>query len=189
MGKFNISPEQKEELKHGDSTTPVLIDEAAGQGRGTYHNPVTGQELRNARMDNWHMWLRLRQGWQLGPASPELREKWKIREAELRAEDDAMEEKHLSSQEHVDSERARFNDAVTAAAEVAAKAILEKLGIDLPGKSGAEVEAASPAAAPAPEGEQLAFNLPEDAPSESETKLVVSQASRPELHLVGQERE
>lgn len=180
MGKFDISPEQKEELKHGDSTTPVPIEGASGQGKGTYHNPVTGREIQSL-LDPYHLMLRLRQGWRLGPASPELREKWVVREAELRAEDDARVAEYVASQEHVDSEAARFNDAVTAAVT----AVLDKLGVNLPDKSGAE--SGEPAPAPAseePEGTQLSFDLPSDAPSESGLEHVVPQASRPELHLV-----
>ena len=179
MGKFNISPEQKEQLKSSDSTTPVPIEGAAGQGKGTYHNPVTGREIQSL-LDPYHLMLRLRQGWRVGPASPELREKWKIREAELRAKDDRMVAEYVASHEHQESEKTRFNEAVTEAVA----AVLEKLEIDLPGKTGAEPAAPAPAPEGNPEGVQLSFDLSVDAPPESETKHVVSQASQPALHLV-----
>ncbi len=151
MGKFNITSEQEEELKGSDSTTPVPLEGAAGQGKGIYHNPVTGREITSLR-DPYHIMLRLRQGWQLGPASPELKEKWLLRAVELREEDDAMEAEYVASNEHRDAEKARFNEAVT----TAVAAVLEKLEVDLPGKSGAE----STAPAPAPEGKLEGAQLP-----------------------------
>ncbi|KKM86939.1 hypothetical protein LCGC14_1274000 [marine sediment metagenome] len=178
MGKFNITSEQEEELKGSDSTTPVPLKGAAGQGKGTYHNPVTGREIISL-MDPYHIMKRLRQGWQLGPASPELKEKWAIREAELREEDDRMEAEYVASNEHRDAEKSRFNEAVT----TAVAAVLEKLEVALPGKSGAE----STAPAPAPEGEPEETQLPlwgSDATPETDTKLTVSEASRPDLRLV-----
>ncbi len=173
MGKFTMTSDQKEELKRNNATTPVPIEGAAGQSKATYHNPVTGQEIRSLA-DPYHSALRRRQGWQWGPASPELKEKWAIRAAELRAEDDRQVAEYVASHEHVESERARFNEAVTSAVTQ----VLDKLGIDLPDKSGVEKSA------PAPEGKQLALFAPTDAPSETDTKPVVSEASRPALHLV-----
>ena len=157
MGKINLTAEQKRELEANNSL--ILPQEGAvGQGRGTYHNPVTGKELRNSPMDNWHMWLRLRQGWKLGPASSELREKWAIREQELRVAEEARVAEYVASQGHVDGERTRFNEAVQEATALAVAATLEKLEIDLPGKSGAESGKAAPA--PAPEGDPEGVQLP-----------------------------
>ncbi len=172
MGKFAITSEQRAELKQSDATTPVPIMGADGQNKAAYHNPVTGREIRSLA-DAYHMTLRLRQGWRLGPASPELREKWAIREKELLEEDDRRVAEYVASNEHQESEKTRFTEAVAAAVAQA----LENLNIDLPGK-GAEKSA------PAPVGKQLSLFVPTDAPSESETQHVVSQASRPDLHLV-----
>jgi hypothetical protein len=176
---ISLTPEEKVEVQREDFLIRPLPG-ATGALSGTFHNPVTGREIHRQPMDAVHITRKLQKGWALGPASPELREKWKIREAELRAEDDAREAEYLASHEHVEAERARFNDAVKEAAAIAVAAILEEKGIALP-DAGAE---RTPRPAPAPEGKQLEFDLPEDAPSESDTKHVVSQASRPALHLV-----
>jgi hypothetical protein len=176
MGKFTVDPEQKEQLDRGDDyTTPTTLPGAAGLNKGTYHNPVTGKEIVSLR-DPYHIMLRLRQGWRLGPASPELREKWKIREAELKAIDDKMEEDYAAAHPQEDEQRAQFNDAVAQAVT----ATLEQLGVPLP-EAGVEKSAPEPEER---EGHQLSFDLPADAPSESGTKHVVPQASQPELHLV-----
>ena len=187
MGKIDLTAEQKRELEANNSLI-LPLEGAVRSGRGTYHNPVTGMELRNSPMDNWHMWLRLRQGWKLGPASPELRAKWAAGEENRRKADDAMVEEHVASDEHRESEKSRFDDAVKEATAVAVTAVLEKLEIDLPGKTGAE----STAPAPAPEGEPEGVQLPlwgSDATPETDTKLIVSEASQPALQLVGQGKE
>lgn len=184
MGKFTVDPEQQEQLDRGeDYTTPTPLPGAAGLNKRTYHNPVTGKEIVSL-CDPYHIMLRLRQGWKLGPASPELREKWKIREAELRAIDDKMDADYAATHPHLEDQQAQFNDAVAQAVA----ATLKQLGYPPP-DAGAEVEAASPVAAPAPEGEQLQFDLPAGAPSESETKHVVSPAHSPDLYLVGHREE
>jgi hypothetical protein len=141
---------------------------------------VTGKEIHNQPLDAYHLMKRLRQGWQLGPASPELKEKWAIREVELREEDDERVAEFVSSNEHVDSEKARFDEAVQATVA----AVLEKLGIDLPDKSGVEKAVPTPAPEAQENREGTQLRLPFDAPSESETKHVVSQASQPALSLV-----
>ena len=176
---FTLTSEQKVELERNNgSTAPVPIPGASGQTKGVFHNPVTGQEIKSLA-DPYHADRRRQQGWQWGPASPELKEKWKVREAELSAEDDAYVKSHIASTEHVESERTRFNEAVAAAVTQ----VLEKL--ESRGEAaGVEVEAASPAATPAPDPNQSSFLASVDAPPESETKQVVSQASQPVLHLV-----
>ena len=190
MAKFTVTPEQLEELKSGDSTTPMPMEGVNRSGTGTFHNPVTGREIHNQPMDLAQWSRKLAKGWKTGPASPELREKWKIREAELRAENDKMEADYLASHEHEVDTRTRYNEDVKSAV----LAVLDQLGVDLPGKSGAEVEAASPAAAPAPEEQQNTegTQLPlwgSDATPETDTKLIVSEASRPDLHLVEARKE
>jgi hypothetical protein len=185
MGKFNVDPEQQEELDGGaDYTTPTVLPGAAGLSKGTYHNPATGKEIISLR-DPYHIMLRLRQGWRLGPAPPELRERWKIREAELKAEDDRYEAEYAAAHPHLEDQQAQFNDAVAAAAKAAVVATLEQLGVPLP-DAGVEKSAPEPEER---EGTQLKFDLPAGAPSESETKHVVSHAHSPELHLVGHREE
>lgn len=179
MGKINLTPEQQVELEANNSL--ILPHPGAKRnGSGTFHNPVTGREIHRQPLDVYHLMKRLRQGWQLGPASPELREKWVIREAELKAEDDASVAEFVASNEHVDNERARFNDAVT----TAVTAVLEKLEVDLPSKPGAEQSTPAPASEDNHEGTQLSLFASVDAPPETETKHVVSEASQPALHLV-----
>lgn len=185
MGKFTVgSKEEESELRAAvrtDSsyyTTPMALPGSDGQSRVTYHNPVTGREITNPS-DPYLIQRRLRQGWKLGSASPELKEKWKVREAELLAEDDAYVKAHIASTEHVESEKARFNEAVAAAVTQ----VLEKLEsntapTELSGKAGVAETA------PAPDPDQLNFFASVDAPPESETKHVVSQASQLGLHLV-----
>jgi hypothetical protein len=117
----------------------------------------------------------------MGPASPELKAKWAAGEEERRAEDDAMVSGYESSEQHqVDlaDRTSQFNDAVTQAVAQ----VLETLGVKVPD----EERQAHPQEEEAQEVEshQLDFFEAVDAPTESETKLIVSQASRPELHLV-----
>jgi len=173
---ITLTPEEKAEVKR----EAFLIRElpgASGVPSGTFHNPVTGKEIHNQPIDSYHLMRRLRQGWQLGPASPELKEKWLVREAELREEDDRMVAEYTASDEHREDEAGRFNEAVT----TAVTAVLEKLGIDLPGNVGAEKAASAPAA-PEEQENTEGVQLPlwgSDATPESETKQIVSQASRP----------
>jgi hypothetical protein len=180
MGKFTVESDQKEQLDRGaDYTEPVPLPGAAGQGKGTYHNPVTGKEITSL-LTPYHIMLRLRQGWRLGPASPELREKWKIREAELKAEDDKYVAEYKAAHPQEEDQHKQFNDAVAAAVT----ATLKHLGVPLP-DAGVEKSAPEPEER---EGTQLPLWGPDAAP-ESDTKLIVSQASRPDLHLVGQGKE
>jgi hypothetical protein len=147
LGKFNISPEQEEQLKHGDSTTPVPIPGATGQVKRTYHNPVTGQEIRSL--------------------------------------DDRREAEYLTSQQHEEDRRSRYNEDV----KTAVLAVLDQLGVDLPDKAGVEKVAPAPAPEEVEVREGTQLRLPFDATSETETKHVVSEASSPELHLVGHREE
>ena len=183
---ISLTPDEKAEVKREDFLIRELPG-ASGTPSGTFHNPVTGKEIHKQPLDSYHLMRRLSQGWQLGPASPELKEKWLIREEELRAAEEARVAEYVASQEHVDEERTRFNEAVT----TAVTAVLDKLGVNLPDKSGAEPN--QPAPAPEEqenrEGTQLQLDLPLDAPSESDSKHVVSQASQPALHLVDLRKE
>ncbi len=183
MGKITLTPEQEAELEANNSL--ILPHPGAKRnGKGTFHNPVTGKEVHNQPMDPYHLMRRLRQGWQIGPASPELKEKWPIREAELKAEDDAMVAEYVASHEHEEDQRTRYNEDVKSAV----LAVLDQLGIALPGKSGAEKAAPAPAPEDNPEGTQLPL-WGSDATPETDTKLIVSEASRPDLHLVDLRKE
>jgi hypothetical protein len=183
VGKIELTPEEKARLESEDFL--VFEDRGAKRpGYGTYHNPVTGQEISHPT-DPPHMTNRLRQGWRLGPASPELREKWKVRQAELKAEDDRRVEEYVRSNEG----QAAQKEAFTSAVQTAVTAVLEQMGIS-PEKAG--VTQAAPETTPAPvepeprEGTQLPL-WTADAPAETDTKLSVSEASRPDLRLVGKE--
>ena len=179
MGKITLTQEQKAELQRED----VLFLEQPNlnrPGTGTFHNPVTGREIYNQPMDMAQWSRKLAKGWKTGPASPELREKYKIREAELRVEDDKREADYLASHEHEVDTRTRYNEDVKSAV----LAVLDQLGVDLPVKSGAEPTKPAPAPEDNPEGKQLSLFAPEGAPSESDPKHVVSQAPQPALHLV-----
>jgi hypothetical protein len=158
---FTLTSEEKEQAEKNGGSLIRPLPGANGAKSGTFHNPVTGQEIVNQPIDTYHLTRRLQQGWQMGPASAELKEKWVIREAELRAEDDKRVEDYLKSNEHqegLDDQAQGFNDAVATAAAAAVAQILEKLGVELPKTA--------------------------DAPTETETKQQVSEASRPKLHLV-----
>lgn len=127
MGKISLTREEKAELE--SSNVLIMPHEGAVRpGMGTYHNPATGKEIRHP-IDPYHIMRRLRQGWKLGPAPPELREKWAV----------------------------------------------------------SQVGAGS--SVPAPASRQLDFFASIDAPPESETKRVVSQASQPALQLAGHREE
>ena len=157
MGKFNLTPDQVAQVERENSLI-LPLPGSTGSESGTFHNPVTGQEIVRQPIDAYHLTRRLRQGWQMGPASAELKEKWVIREEELRKEDDERVAKYLASNEHqesMDNQAQGFNDAVASAVAQA----LEKLGVELPKTA--------------------------DAPTETETKQMVSGASRPvQLRLI-----
>ena len=73
MGKITLTSEEKAELESNN----VLIQPHEGAvrpGMGTYHNPVTGKEIIHP-VDPYHLMKRLRQGWKLGSAPSELKEK------------------------------------------------------------------------------------------------------------------
>ena len=151
MGKFNLTPDQVAQVERENSLI-LPLPGSTGSESGTFHNPVTGQEIINQPLDAFHRSRRQRQGWQTGPASPELKQKWVIREEELRIEDDERVAKYLASNEHqesMDSQAQGFNDAVASAVAQ----VLEKLGVELPKTA--------------------------DAPTETDTKQQVSEASRP----------
>ena len=143
-----------------------------------FHNPKTGQEFVDLPIDPYHLSRYIQRGLVMGPASPELKAKWEAGEAERQAANDALMAEHAGSS--LMEETPRFTEAVAAAAAL----VLEKLGVEVPN----EERQAHPQEEEAQEVEehQLDFLelVPTDAPSESETKHVVSQASRPDLHLV-----
>ena len=174
---ITVTDQEKAELAAAGTLVRPLAG-ADGAVSTVFHNPKTGQEFVNLPIDPYHLGRHLRRGLVMGPASPELREKWEAGEAERQAANDALMAEHLGKSPV--EETPRFSDAVAAAVTQ----VLEKLGIDLP------TEAEKVAPAPVPEETepdydvQLPLSVSTDAPPESETKRVVSQASRPDLHLV-----
>jgi len=185
MGKITLTPEEDARLKANDSLI-LPLPGAKRNGTATFHNPVTGKEIFNQPIDPYHLMRRLRQGWQLGPSSPELKEKWIIREAELKVEDDRMVAEHVATHGHVEPDKDQFNEAVTAAVTT----ILEQLGHPLPVGAERTTRPAPVGEEKEPEGRQLPlFEVPADAPSKSDTKHVVSQAFRPALQLVDLRKE
>jgi hypothetical protein len=173
---ITVTPEEKAQLEKENSLIRELPG-ANGANTANYHNPVTGQEM-SGPVDPYHMTRRLRQGWRLGSAPTELKEKWVIREQELKEEDDRIVEEHKNSEEGR-AERAgyeqNFSEAVATATATAVDQVLERLGYAQAPQEEAETEVDSA---------QSDFFQAVDSPTESETKLNVSQESRPELHLV-----
>ncbi len=157
MGKFNLTPDQVAQVERENSLI-LPLPGANGSESGTFHNPVTGKEIFNQPIDAYHLTRRLRQGWQMGPASAELKAKCVIRDAELKIEDDKRVAEYLASDDHqtsLDEQVRGFNDAVASAVSQ----VLERLGIELPKTA--------------------------DAPTETDTKQQVSEASRPvQLRLI-----
>ena len=171
---ITVTPEEKAALAAAGSLLRPLVG-AEGAVSTEFHNPKTGQDFVNLPIDPYHLGRHLRRGLVMGPASPELREKWEAGEAERQAANDALMAEHMEKAPSPIEETPRFAEAVaTAVTQVLERLNAEKQGAH-PQKEEAEVE---------PEGVQLALFAPTDAPPESETKRVVSQASRPDLHLV-----
>ena len=72
---FTLTPEEKVELEQKNSLV-LPLPGANATVSGTFHNPVTGQELLNQPIDPYHLPRRLRRGWRMGPAPAELKAKW-----------------------------------------------------------------------------------------------------------------
>ena len=178
---ITVTDAEKAELASAGSLIRPLAG-ADGAVSTSFHNPKTGQEFVNLPVDPRALGRYLNRGWQTGPATDEMRQKWADGEAERQAANDALMAEHLGKIPVEESPR--FNDAVAAAAELVVTQVLKKLGVEVP----SEERQAHPQEEEAQEVEdhQLDFLefVPTDAPSESETKRVVSQASRPDLHLV-----
>lgn len=176
---ITLTPEEKAQLKREDSLILPLAG-ADGAESAQFHNPKTGQEFVNLPIDPYHLGRHLRRGLVMGTASPELRAKWEAGESDRQAANDALMAEHLAKAPPPIEATPRFEDAVAAAVTQ----VLEKLGVEVP----SEERQAHPQEEEAQEvgDHQLDFFefVPTDAPSESETKRVVSQASRPDLHLV-----
>ncbi len=179
---ITVTDQEKAELQAAGSLIRPLAG-ADGAPSTAFHNPKTGQEFINLPIDPYHLGRHLQRGLVMGPPSPELRAKWEAGEAERQAANDTLMAEHLSKAPPPIEESPRFNEAVAAAVTQ----VLEKIGIDLP----TEAEKVAPVSVlegpqkPEPEYDvQLPLSVSTDAPSESETKHVVSQASRPDLHLV-----
>lgn len=181
MATIPVTPAERAQLEREDSLIRELPG-ADGANRASYHNPVTGQEM-SGPIDPYHMTRRISQGWRLGSAPAELREKWIIREQELKEADDLKMEEHKNSPEGVE-ERADRDYNFSEAVATAVTQVLEKLGVDLPNGN-------ERGQAPRQEEEEATevdhqsdFLQTIDASTESDIKLNVSPASRPELKLV-----
>ena len=179
MATITVTPEERAQLERENSLIRDLPG-ATGANQASYHNPVTGQEM-SGPIDPYHMTRRLQQGWRLGPAPTELKAKWLIRERELKEADDLKMEDHKNSPEGVQERSERdynFSDAVA----TAVTQVLEKIGYDP--NEGQTAHREKEEEAPSEVDHQSDFLQAVDAPTESDTKLNVSPASRPELHLV-----
>ncbi len=175
---ISLTPQEKARLKQEESII-LPLDGSTGAESAAYHNPKTGQEFPNLPLDPRALTRYLRRGLMLGPAPAELRAKWESTASEREAAADAMVAEYESSdQAQVDQgvRDGQFNDAVTAAVTQ----VLEKLGVEIPSAQAPQKEEKTGEIAPV----QLDFFQTVDAPTESETKQQVSQASRPALHLV-----
>ncbi|KKK73751.1 hypothetical protein LCGC14_2890660 [marine sediment metagenome] len=171
---ITVTDQEKAELAAAGTLVRPLAG-ADGAVSTVFHNPKTGQEFVNLPIDPYHLGRHLRRGLVMGPASPELREKWEAGEAERQAANDALMAEHLGKSPV--EETPRFSDAVAAAVTQ----VLEKLGVEIPsekqeaweeGKEGAEELA------------PIQLELPFGETSESETKHVVSQSPRPNASSV-----
>ena len=172
--RISLTPEEKAQLKLENSLI-LPLEGSDGAASTKFHNPKTGQEFINLPIDPYHLGRHLRRGLVMGPASPELKEKWEAGEAERQTKNDTLMAEHMESAPSPIEATPRFVEAVSAAVTQVLERLNEKQEAH-PQKEKAEVE---------PEGVQLALFVPEGATSERENKRVVSQAPRPELHLVG----
>ena len=120
-----LTPQERAELESGGSLLRPLVG-AEGAASTQFHNPKTGQEFINLPIDPYHLGRHLRRGLVMGPASPELKEKWEAGEAERTATDDALMAEHLDKSTVEDTPR--FQDAVASAVTQ----VLEKLGVEIP---------------------------------------------------------
>ena len=176
---ITLTSEEKAELESAGSLFRPLVG-AEGAASTQFHNPKTGQEFTNLPIDPYHLGRHLRRGLVMGPASPELRAKWDAGGTERTATDDALMAEHMDKS--TVEETPRFQDAVVAAVTQ----VLEKLGVEAPDAKGSGVQGETQEEETKIEYDvQLPMLVPAGAPSESETKHEVSQAPRPELHLVG----
>jgi len=150
MGKITLTPEEDARLKANDSLI-LPLPGAKRNGTATFHNPVTGKEIFNQPIDPYHLMRRLRQGWQLGPSSPELKEKWITRAEELRVTEEARVAEYVATHGPVEPDKDQFSEAVKAAVT----AVLEKLGHSLPAGAESTTRPAPAAEVKEPEGKQL----------------------------------
>ena len=175
-----VTPEEKAQLEK-ENTLIRELPGATGSDHASYHNPETGQEMAGP-IDPYHMTRRLRQGWRLGPAPVELKAKWLVREQELKEADDLQMEDHKNSPEGVQERASRDYDFSKAVA-TAVTQVLEKLGVELPNEKPTALREKEEEA-PSEVDHQTDFLQTIDASTESDIKLNVSPASRPELELV-----
>ena len=174
---LTVTPQEKAELASAGSLLRPLAG-AEGAASTVFHNPKTGQEFVNLPIDPYHLGRHLRRGLVMGPSSPDRREQWEAGEAERQAANDALMAEHMDTS--MVEETPRFQDAV----EAAVTQVLAKLGVEIP-RARQEGQKPQEEETKIEYDVQLPMLVPTGAPSESDNKQVVSQAPRPELHLVG----
>ena len=174
-----VTSEEKAQLEK-ENTLIRDLPGANGANRANYHNPVTGYEM-SGPVDPYHMSRRIQQGWRLGPAPAELKEKWLVREKELKELDDLQMEEHKSSPEGVQERASRDYDFSEAVATAVAQ-VLERMGIDP--SAGKTTRRQEEEEVETEVDHQADFLQAIDTSTESDTKLNVSPVSRPELKLV-----
>ena len=174
---ITLTPQEKAQLQREDSLI-LALPGADGVESATFHNPDTGQEFYSLPVDPYHLSRSLKRGLRMGSASPELKAKWDANETDRLAADDALMAEHLGKPDTIEDTPNFTNAVADAVAQV-----LEKLGVEVPNE-GQEAHQPQEEATEIEYDSQIPLFAPTDAPSESETKHAVSQASRPELHLV-----
>lgn len=184
---ITLTPLEKAQLQREDSLV-LPLPGADGAESAQFHNPETGQEFFGLPVDPRALTRYLRPtnkrcALRMGPASAELKAKWDANESTRQAENDVLMAKYLSvgpdREDHVQREGPGFTEAV---ADAVAQ-VLEKLGVEVPNE-GQEAHQPQEEATEIEYDSQIPLFAPTDAPSQSDNKRVVSQASRPELRLV-----
>ena len=178
----SLTSEEKAKLQREDS---LILDLPGANGveSAAFHDPNTGREFPRLPVDAYHLTRYLKRGLRMGPASAELKATWLAGAEDRKAADDASVHKYKESDQYQVDQEDRNGQSNEVIAAVVLQ-VLAKLGVKVP----------SEPQAPQEEEEeetkieydvQLPLFVSADAPPEREIKHEVSQASRPDLHLVG----
>jgi len=81
LAGINATDEEKRQLAMKGYSDPVILPGAEGPDKATYHNPKTGKEMI-LPIDPHNLLHYMGKGYRVGPASPELKEKWANRKIE-----------------------------------------------------------------------------------------------------------